>query len=151
MRIEKDMNLQSPEGMDLFKHSKLQFHQFQLVQKFNFYFPFPALIAGTASMIFLQIVCIFSFVLLVRGTRTHNPKQIKPSILLFAMFTTFSVLGLFARFSPTSIVNFVFNFYIFVLLFSLYKKYQEQQHRRGTHIVVTHNPNFIPIMYQEKA
>lgn len=102
-------------------------------------------------MIFLQIVCLFAFVLLVRGTRTHNPKQIKPSVLLFAMFTTFSILGLFAKFSPSSIVNFVFNFYIFVVLFSLFKKYQEQHQGRGNHILITHNPNFIPITYQEKA
>lgn len=101
-------------------------------------------------MILLQIVCLFAFILLVRGTRTHNPKQIKPSVLLFAMFTTLSVLGLFARFSPTSIVNFVFNFYIFVVLFSLLKKFQVNQFH-GNHIIITHNPNFIPITYQEKA
>lgn len=115
------------------------------------FYLFLALIAGLVSFILLQLISLMSFVLLVRGTRTRLAQQIKPSVILFAMFSCLALLALFAKLTPSSIVNFVFNFYIFVLLFSLWKKYKEEYHARGGHIIITHNPNFIPIAFQEKA
>lgn len=78
--------------------------------------------------------------LLVRSIKTRNPKQLNPSILLFLMFTILAFLGLLGRFSASSIVNLVLNFYILVMLQSLKKKFQDEQRGRDQFL---HQPTFI--------
>jgi Ca2+/Na+ antiporter len=89
--------------------------------------------------------------LLVRGVKTRNPRQINPSFLLFCITTTLALIGLIDKRSTSAFVIFVFHFYILVVLFSLKKKFQEEQQGRGHYII--HQPQFImPVtVHQQKA
>lgn len=120
---------------------------------FNLHFLISALIASLISMIFLQMISLISFILLLRGIKNRNPKQINPSVLLFLMFTVLAFLALLNRFpaTPSSIVNFVFHFYILVVLFSIKKKFQEERQGKDPFIYQpSHSISDYSVMHQQQ-